>query len=151
VRHPQAVNAGAKPAPVNSYNRRTPEKAFSMTEADITTLEEQRYSAMLRKDIAALENLLDDELVYTDSSGRVDTKANYLDSFRGGSRNYRSIDRRNVKVMIRGNTALVFCDLHIQATLQDAIRNVRTRALAVWSGTNGIWRLLALHSTAYRD
>ncbi len=118
-------------------------------ETDILALEDDRYGAMLKGDVSALEALLDDELVYTDSSGRIDTKTQYLDSFKVGLRKYRNIERRNLQVIIRGNAALVFCELHIQASLRDAPRNVRTKALAVWTKTGDKWRLLALQSTAH--
>lgn len=121
------------------------------TDAEILALEEARYAAMLRADIAALDHLLDSQLTYTDSSGRVDTKAQYLDTFRAGLRKYKTIERRNVRVVVRDRAALVFCDLHIQAVFNGAIRDVQTRALAVWTQEESDWRLLALHSIAHSD
>ena len=49
-----------------------------MTEADIMRLEDERYAAMLAKDVAALERLLHPDLVYMHSSGIADTKASYI-------------------------------------------------------------------------
>lgn len=114
----------------------------------IHALEERRYAAMMVGDVAALDALLDDELTYVHSNGLVQTKADYLESFRRGLRKYESIGRDEVKIDVRGDAALVHAKLHIRARLGNASRVVDTFALAVWIRKNGSWRLLALHSTA---
>lgn len=49
---------------------------------EILALEDQRYRAMVDGDLATLERLLADGLVYTHSSSAVDGKASYLESLR---------------------------------------------------------------------
>jgi hypothetical protein len=115
-------------------------------EEDVFAIEDMRYSAMLRADVAALAALLDDELTYAHSNGLTQNKQDYLAEFR--VRRYESIQRDDVKIIIRNETALVYCRLHIKAVVREAPRDVRTFALAVWSRTAGSWRLLALHSIA---
>lgn len=41
---------------------------------EIKTLEDRRYKAMLNNDVATLDQLLSDKLVYTHSNGQRDTK-----------------------------------------------------------------------------
>jgi len=50
----------------------------SFKEAEIERLEDLRYSAMVNKDIEALNRLLHDKLIYVHSSGDEHTKAVYL-------------------------------------------------------------------------
>ena len=52
----------------------------------VKALELERFQAQEKNDFAALERLLADDLVYTHSSGAVDSKASYIESLRSGSR-----------------------------------------------------------------
>ena len=58
------------------------------TMALIAQLEDRRYEAMLRGDVATLDHLLDDRLRYVHSNGSADGKASYLDGFRKGVWSY---------------------------------------------------------------
>jgi hypothetical protein len=118
-----------------------------LTELQVRDLEEQRYRAMLAADGATLDRLLDDALTYTHSSGVVDTKASYLAGVRDKLWEYKSIARENERVIVRGNTALVFCRLRIDLLVRGAPRKVESNALAVWVGDAQQCRLLAVHSS----
>ena len=118
-----------------------------MTSAEaIRELEEQRYAAMLAADGAALEELLDDALTYTHSSGVVDTKASYIGGVRDKVWEYKNIARENERVVIRGGCGLVFCRLKIDLNVRGTPKKVDSNALAVWVEDNGQTRLVAVHS-----
>ena len=51
----------------------------------VIALDRQRMTAMANKDIAALENIIADELIYTHSSARLDTKASLIGNMTSGS------------------------------------------------------------------
>ena len=57
-------------------------------ENEIARLEEDRYGAMLDKDVAILARRLDDDLVYMHSSGVADTKESYIRGLRDGAWDY---------------------------------------------------------------
>ena len=117
-----------------------------MTSAEaIRALEEQRYTAMLAGDVAALEKLLDDALTYTHSSGVVDTKASYIAGVRDKVWEYKTIARENERVVIRGGCGLVFCRLKIDL-VRGTAKKVDSNALAVWVEDGGRTRLVAVHS-----
>ena len=118
-----------------------------MTSAEaIRELEEQRYAAMLAGDVATLEELLDDALTYTHSSGVVDTKASYIAGVRDKVWEYKTIARENERVVIRGGCGLVFCRLKIDLNVRGAPKKVDSNALAVWVEDGGRTRLVAVHS-----
>ena len=116
--------------------------------AEIVRLEEERYAAMLAKDIAALERLLDEDLVYMHSSGVADTKESYLRGLKDGVWDYLRISRSEQMVKVKGDTALVFNRLAISIKVRGALKELDNRALAVWVRREGAWRLLALQSGA---
>lgn len=120
----------------------------SDTEAEaIRRLEDERYAAMLAGDSAALERLLDPGLRYTHSSGVVDSKTSYIDGVRAKRWEYRSIDRAEETIVVRGDAALVFNRFRASIQVSGVAKALDNRMLAVWSKTEGAWRLLAIHST----
>ena len=60
---------------------------------EIAALEDARYTAMLKGDVATLERLLHPVLVYMHSSGVADSKASYISGLRDGVLNYQHIER----------------------------------------------------------
>ena len=119
-----------------------------MSEERVRELEEQRYGAMLRADLAILDRLLDDGLTYTHSSGAVDTKASYLAGVRDKTWEYKTISRENERVVVRAGCALVFCRLRIELSVRGTPKKVDSHALAVWIQDGQQYRLLAVHSSA---
>jgi ketosteroid isomerase-like protein len=114
--------------------------------ADIARLEDERYAAMLGKDIDALERLLHPELVYMHSSGVADDKASYIAGVRDRVWDYTSIARSDQTVRLHGALALVFNRLKISLTVRGIAKTLDNRALAVWVADGGSWRLIALQS-----
>jgi len=117
-----------------------------MTEADIARLEDERYAAMLAKDIAALERLLHPGLVYMHSSGVADSKASYIAGVRDRVWDYSAIARSDQTVRLHGSLALVFNRLKIDLSVRGVAKSLDNRALAVWTAEGGDWRLIALQS-----
>ena len=115
---------------------------------EVERLEDERYAAMVAKDVAVLERLLDDELVYMHSSGAADTKQSYLRGLREGVWDYQRIDRSEQTVKLVGDAALVFNRLAIRIRIRGVQKDLDNRALAVWLRRGGAWRLVALQSGA---
>ncbi len=116
--------------------------------AEIVRLEEERYAAMLSKDVTALERLLDEDLVYMHSSGISDTKESYLRGLKDGVWDYLRISRTEQTVKVKGDIALVFNRLAISIKVRGVLKELDNRALAVWVRRDGAWRFLALQSGA---
>jgi hypothetical protein len=120
----------------------------STTVAEIERLEDQRYAAMLGKDVAALERLLHAELIYMHSSGVSDTKASYTAGLADGVWDYKRIERTNQTIKVRRGLALVFNRLSISIVVRGVPKELDNRALAVWVGDEAGWSLIALQSGA---
>jgi hypothetical protein len=112
----------------------------------IAKLEDERYAAMLSGDLATLDRLLDDRLRYVHSSGHADDKASYLAGLRKGKTKYLSISRENQSIVILGESAAVFVTFHLEVAVPGAVRSVHARALALWSLSQGAWRVGAVLS-----
>ena len=105
--------------------------------AAIEQLEDERYAAMLGKDVGALERLLHPELVYMHSSGVADGKSSYIEGLGNATWDYRRIDRSDQIVRVHGGLALVFNRIRISMMVRGVPKELDNRALAVWVAVNG--------------
>lgn len=60
----------------------------------IRELENRRFRAMCERDVASLEQLLADSLVYTHSSASTDSKASFIDGIRSRKWEYQRVEHR---------------------------------------------------------
>jgi ketosteroid isomerase-like protein len=114
----------------------------------IEELENKRYDAMLNADIHVLDDLLHEDLIYSHSTGGLDTKEIYLSALRDGVSIYKTVKRDDQTVRIKGDIGLVFNHVQIHAEHKGSDLRLDNRLLAVWSRDKGIWRLLAIQSGA---
>ena len=121
-----------------------------MSETDleiVSVLEDARITAMCTQDDETLERLLSDDLVYTHSSGSVDTKETFLHSVRNGPVQYKTIERSEDSVRLVGDTALFSGRAAIHLEFGGHPVDLDLRYLAVWVQVDGTWRFEAWHST----
>jgi ketosteroid isomerase-like protein len=116
-------------------------------EQDILALEERRCAAMAANDIAALDGMFHEDLIYTHSSAVVDTRASYLETLKSGHTRYHSVQRSDEKVRVCGDTALVTGRAVIDVTVKGEKKHLDTRFLDVWTKTPKGWKFIAWQST----
>jgi ketosteroid isomerase-like protein len=118
-----------------------------MDAAGIRQLEDQRYRAMCEGDIATLENLLADSLVYTHSYGGSDGKASYLDGVRANKWVYRRIERPKENIQLHGDCAVVTGQVRIELLSEGKPKTLQSAYTNVWiKGPKG-WQMVAWQST----
>ena len=124
-----------------------------MTEAEITeairALEDRRYRAMTDADVATLEELLSDDLVYGHSDASRDTKKSYLDKVAGGNFDYGPLSHPEAGIVVHGDVAVVTGDMVGEVRILGQTRVLNSSALAVWAREDGRWVLLAFQPTKY--
>ena len=91
---------------------------------------------------------MDDDLVWTHSSARTDTKASFLDALRTGGARYLEIKRSDEIIRVHGNLAVITAIADMQVVLQGEKRQLRNRYTNVWVKRDGSWKMLAWQSTA---
>ncbi len=78
-----------------------PEDAIKKAEQDWAT-------AVVKKDYAVLDRVLADDLAYTHSDGRLDTKQALIDSLKSGKQTYEAAEHQSIEVkMLAKDVALV--------------------------------------------
>jgi ketosteroid isomerase-like protein len=114
----------------------------------ILQLEARRWTAITQNDLATLQHLLADELVYTHSSAVVDDKASYIDSLRSGAVKYKSAEREPANVVLHGDTALVTGDARVAVMVRGQDKLIHMRYSNVWINQAGTWRFALWHATS---
>ncbi len=113
----------------------------------IIELDRQRMNAMARKDIAALKTLLSDELVYTHSSARLDTKQSLIAAMESGATVYTAVEPSDVKAADFGNVVVLTGTARIHVTSQGKPNAFSVRFTDVYADKSGQWQMVAWQST----
>ncbi|MFN0123228.1 MAG: nuclear transport factor 2 family protein [Blastocatellia bacterium] len=115
--------------------------------AAVLQMEQGWVDALVKADTAALETIYADTLVYTHSSGAVDSKASYLASLKSGATKYHSLDREEIKVDSYGRAAVVTCKTKIKLTSNGENREFWVRMIHVYVRDNETWKMVAHQTT----
>jgi ketosteroid isomerase-like protein len=115
--------------------------------SDVRSAEEQLAEAHVRLDIDLIDSLLHPDYVIIQPGGRVETKAEVLDSYRSGTRHWDSARSDEMDVRIYGQTAIVVGRWTASGRNGDVNFDYAARFLSVWVFENGRWLNLTSQST----
>ena len=114
---------------------------------EILRLDESRFAAMTRGDLAELNKILADDLVYTHSSGLVEGKKEFIASLQSGNLKYVSIQNEEKKARIYGTVALVNGRAKVTISARGQEQSFVLRYLDVYAKRDGKWQMVAWQST----
>ena len=120
--------------------------ALAGAEQDIDRIEDRRYQAMMAADLTALANILADEFVYHQPTGKVATKASYIEQLKSGEVKITEARRYDVTIHVYGDRATALGMTHLDLELKGERRQVELRYLNVWLLRDGRWQLVARQS-----
>ena len=109
------------------------------------SLENRRARAVMARDLAAVDSLLADGLLYCHSTGLIEGKATYIAKLAEGTATYHEF-RSAVDHASRPAPDLLIAtgSLHLDATVGGILHEVRGRFLTVWRHDGDEWRMEAL-------
>jgi ketosteroid isomerase-like protein len=117
----------------------------------VIDLDKQRMDAMAKKDLAALNTLISDDLVYTHSSARLDTKKTLIGNMEAGSTVYTSVVPSDVKAQDLGDTVVLTGSCKISVMSQGRPNSFGVRFTDVWANRDGQWQMVTWQSTRTPD
>ena len=118
---------------------------------DLLELERQRYRAMVSTDMESLDSMLDDDLIFTHASSKLDTKESFMKSLRSGGLTYRAIDIEDVEVRMHGPCGIVTGKSLLDLQVQGEDRKLQLRFTTVWLEKSDGWKVVAYQSTRAAD
>ena len=117
------------------------------TGQEIIGLDRRRMELMCRRDVQALRDLLADDLVYTHSSAKVDTKQSLLDAMESGATVYTSIEPSEVRAQAFGDAVVLTGVARIGVTSSGRPLDFGVRFTDVYANRGGRWQMVAWQST----
>ena len=113
----------------------------------IIELDRQRMTAMARKDVATLNRVLSDDLVYIHSSARLDTKQSLIGAMESGATVYTSVEPSDVKAQDLGNVVVLTGVAAISVNSGGTANSFRVRFTDVYASKGGQWQMVTWQST----
>jgi ketosteroid isomerase-like protein len=113
----------------------------------VIELDRKRMQAMAQKDIATLNSVLADDLVYTHSSARLDTKQSLIGNMQSGATVYQSVEPSDVKAQDLGDAVVLTGTARIQVTSNGTPNAFSVRFTDVYAKRNGGWQMVTWQST----
>jgi ketosteroid isomerase-like protein len=113
----------------------------------IIDLDRQRMTAMAEKDIAKLNALLSDDLVYTHSSARIDTKKSLIGAMESGTTVYTGVEPSDVKAQDLGDAVVLTGTARIRVTSGGKPNAFAVRFTDVYANKAGQWQMVTWQST----
>ena len=117
----------------------------------IIALDKKRMTAMAQKDIATLNELIADDLIYTHSSARLDTKQSLIGNMEGGSTVYTSVVPSDVKAQDLGDTVVLTGSCQISVNAGGRPNSFGVRFTDVYAKRGGKWQMVTWQSTRTPD
>ena len=118
--------------------------------AEVLAVEKSRTVALVHADVEALDKLLADDLTYVHATGKIDTKASFLEAVRLGDLRYLSWEPKDLQVRLLGSSAVLTGNYHVKALdqrVQGESLDVHVIILSVYAKRGGRWQQVAWQST----
>lgn len=116
-------------------------------ERDVRAAERQRFEAMQRQDITALDTLLDEDLTYVHTGGELQSKSEFIDLIRSRGLVYESIAPTEVRVRVHGDIAIVTGRSQMRVRSATGVSSFGIRFTEVYVRRNQRWLLTAWEAT----
>jgi hypothetical protein len=116
--------------------------AQSADETLITSAVETLRKGMLDGDRAALEKVSSEKLTYGHSSGKMESKAEFIEGIVSGKSDFTTIDISEQKIFLSGNTAIVRHVLKGESINNGTAGPVNIGIMLVWQKEGKEWKLI---------
>jgi ketosteroid isomerase-like protein len=122
-------------------------KSSNGVEQAVLKLEQEWEDALLKSDVAALERIYDDNLIYTHSNGGGDNKSTYVGKIKSGATKYQTMKRDDIKVSVYGNSAVVTCHWDVHTLANGKQFDTDARYIHVYVKQKDGWKMVAHQAT----
>lgn len=109
----------------------------------IQQYEERLRVAMLQSDVAALDELIDDDLLFVGPGGEIHTKEDDLQLHRSGARRMSRADWLAVEVRHYGAVCITVVTAQLSGTFLAEPFSGQFRYIRTWTEHEGAWRVVA--------
>jgi ketosteroid isomerase-like protein len=128
-------------------------KVFAQTisgtvEAEVVRAQDELIRAYIKRDIAAMDGILADNVSFIDDDGIMLDKRQVIDFFRSGDDIITSYKREEDKIRLFGSVAVMTYKARIHETYKSHEVGGTFRMTRVYAKQDGRWRLIAAQDTS---
>jgi len=113
----------------------------------IIDLDARRMRAMAEKDVGTLKEILAEDLIYTHSSARLDTKQSLIGAMESGATVYTEVTPSDVKAQDCGDAVVLTGVAKIGVTSGGKPNAFTVRFTDVYANRGGHWQMVTWQST----
>jgi ketosteroid isomerase-like protein len=128
-------------SPVAAPNNQNDEQA-------VISLENERSTAVVKKDIVSLKQLIADDFAGIEISGRTVDKLKFIKDLETGDNVVQSNMPEDMKVKVSGDMAVVTGRVRLSGVKSNEKYNTRFLFTAVWAKRNGQWQIINYQATS---
>lgn len=114
---------------------------------EILKVDEERNVALQNGDVATLERLYSDDLVYSNATGARLTKAQHLADLKARTLHFISFKHEDVQAVVHGDSGMVTGVSKSEVEYKGSVSNSNRRFLNVFSKINGRWLVVGHFET----
>lgn len=114
---------------------------------EILKVDEERNVALQNGDVATLDRLYSDDLVYSNATGGSLTKAQHLADLKGRTLHFISFKHEDVQAVVHGDTGMVTGVSKSEVEYKGSVSKSNRRFLNVFSKINGHWLVVGHFET----
>jgi ketosteroid isomerase-like protein len=115
--------------------------------ATVIALDKARMDAMAAQDYAKLDQIIADDLIYTHSSARLDTKETLIGAMKSGATVYKACTPSDVKAQDLGDTVVLTGRAEISIDRAGEPISFAVRFTDVYAKRGDGWQMVAWQST----
>lgn len=112
-------------------------------ESEIIKLEEELRIAMLTNDVAKLDTLIDESLVFTGPDGSIATKQMDLQAHRSGIQKISKLEQSEERIQTYDNFSVVNVKMNLEGSYGEFPITGKYRYTRVWTKINNEWKIIA--------
>ena len=116
-------------------------------ESEVRVAQRQRFEAMMKQDVVALDTLLDDELDYIHTGGDIQSRSQFIDMIRKQTLVYESIAPSEVRVRVYNGLALATGRAQVRVRNAAGVSSFQIRFTEVYVRRDAHWLLTAWEAT----
>jgi ketosteroid isomerase-like protein len=131
-----------------ALNQKADKKASdAVVRESIVRLNREWNEALVRRDVASLDRVLNDDFVFTGPTGRLQDKTQYIKSIQSSDRSFASFDTVNLEMRIYGHATVVTGRAVAKILYKNEERINHYRYTDVWIKRQTQWRAVARQAT----
>ena len=117
----------------------------------IIELDQKRMQATVKQDYATLESIIADDLIYTHSTARIDTKESLIGNMKSGRTVYTGLEASDVVAQDLGSAVVLTGVARVNVNSNGNPVSFGIRFVNVYANRGGEWKMVTWQSTKTPD